>query len=675
MFIATLKKITEAFSGEAAKADVAEIIRHHRIQASPGYRAAATYVLDELTRAGINASIESYPANYQTKFWTTRSFQEWEINEATLHLIEPAGEARKLADYREKKLSLIQRSIPFSGEIEVVVVENGLLEADYEGLDVSGKMVLTRGAVGAVKQLAIEQYGATGILFDGMSSAPPVREASDLPDARQYTAFWWTGAVDEQQCFGFVLTPRQGSWLRELIRKREVAGAGPVKVRAEIDARFYDGSLEVVSALIPGQTSEEVLIVSHLCHPQPSANDNATGVAANLEAARTLQGLINRGDLPQPRRGIRFLWMPEMTGSYAYLSRHEDEIPNMVAGLNLDMVGEDQAQTGSVLLSERPPEATPSYAPDLLEYMREFVLMDVKSDNGLDRYSLFRYATISFSGGSDHTIFSDPAVGVPMPMLNQWPDKFYHTSADTLDKVSTESLARSGAIAAGYAYFIASAGGAEVRWLAHEMLARFRQRLTRVAQATISAMAANSDSSTVAMKMAMLDRQVAFWLDRHRVALQKLTRLARGASSLSDALYYDAARFAKQENDRVRRFGEQLLGGKAGRETAPEREPDSWEKKAADMVPNRLYKGPAATAGQLGGIPLEDRLAWQRLLRSRSDEANTVIVLAEYWADGRRTALEIIDLVELESGIRDAELIVRRFELLAQLGLLKNFGG
>ena len=675
MFTATLEKIVETFSGEAAKADVAEIIRHHRIQASPGYREAAQYVLDQLKRAGLEASIEAYPANAQTRFWTARSFKEWEAKEATLHLVEPADEARKLADYREMKLSLIQRSLAFSGEVEVVVLEDGLLAADYEGLDVSGKMVLTRGEVELVRQMAVDRYGAAGLLFDGMRSAPPVRESGDLPDARQYTSFWWSGAKDEVQCFGFVLTPRQGSWLREVIRKQEAAGAGPVKVRVEIDARLYDGSFEAVSAMIPGQTPETVVLASHLCHPQPSANDNATGVATNLEAARTLYGLISRGDLPRPRRSIRFLWMPEMTGSYAYLSRHEDEIPNMVAGLNLDMVGADQAQTGSVLVTERPPEVSSSYVVDLLEYLRELVLMDVKTHGGLDQYSLFRYATTRFSGGSDHYIFSDPTVGVPMPMLIQWPDKFYHTSADTLEKVSTESLARSGAIAAGYAYFIASAGRVEVSWLAHEMLARFRQRLTHVAQATINTMAAEPDTSTVTAEEAMLDRQVAFRLDRHRVALQKLIGLAGETSSLSDVLYYDAARFAKQESGRVGRFAEQLLGGKAGRETALEREPDAWEKKAADMVPRRLYRGPAAAIGGMARLPLEDRLAWQQLLRSRKNGAGTVITLAEYWADGRRTALEVIELVELECGIRDAELIVRRFELLAHLGLLKNFSG
>ena len=50
--------------------------------------------------------------------------------------------------------------------------------------------------------------------------------------------------------------------------------------------------------------------------------------------------------------------------------------------------------------------------------------------------------------------------------------------------------------------------------------------------------------------------------------------------------------------------------------------------------------------------------------------AYTTQTLAEYWADGQRTILEIIDRIEMEIGIRDAELIVREFELLKRLGLV-----
>ena len=76
-----------------------------------------------------------------------------------------------------------------------------------------------------------------------------------------------------------------------------------------------------------------------------------------------------------------------MTGSYAYLARHEDMIPNLVAGLNLDMVGEDQSQTGSVLAIERPPEASASFTPDLLEWLQETVLNDFQPFDGIGHYS------------------------------------------------------------------------------------------------------------------------------------------------------------------------------------------------------------------------------------------------------------------------------------------------
>ena len=365
--------------------------------------------------------------------------------------------------------------------------------------------------------------------------------------------------------------------------------------------------------------------------------------------------------------------MPEMTGSYAYLARHEDDIPNLVAGLNLDMVGADQNQTGSVLLLIRPPEASASFAPDLLGRLRELVYDDAASFDGMGNYSLHRYATTDFTGGSDHYIFSDPTVGVPMPMLIQWPDKFYHTSADTLDKVDPDSLARVSAIAAAYAYFIASAGQAEVTWLSHEMLTRFRWRLTRLTQDFITDLMAGVSAKEGQRRQNMLERRVAFKLDRHRVALQGLIRLAGGAGSLSEMLYYEASRFTNRELDRARRLVTQL-GDQAGPQPEPEApaESDPWEEKARAMIPRRLYRGPVSLISGLTTLSPAERTAWYELVASRKEGGHTILALAEYWTDGRRSALDIVDQIELETGLRDAELIVRQFELLHSLGLLET---
>ena len=657
--------IKQTYSGAAAKEDVAAIIRHHRIQASPGYRAAAHYVLDQLHQAGLEATIESYPANYQTAFWQNSSFEEWSAQSASLHLIEPNEKAQKLADYRELKLSLIQRSIPFSGEAEVVLLEDGTKVSDYEGLDVAGKIVLTKAGVERVRQLAVEQFGAIGIIFDGMSHAPPVREPMDLLDARQYTSFWWTG--QEKQCFGFVLTPRQGMWLRGLLQNGQT-----VKVQAEVDTKLYEGEMEVVTAVIPGHYPDEsVIITSHLCHPQPSANDNATGVAANLEAARTLQKLIDSGQLPRPRRTIRFLWMPEMTGSYAYLARHEAEIPQMIAGLNLDMVGADQSQTGSVMLLERPPDAASSFVPDLLEKLREELSHEAKTHTGMSSFPLYRYATTPFSGGSDHYIFSDPTVGVPMAMIIQWPDKFYHTSADTLEKVDPVSLARSGSLAAAYAYFVAQAGETQTTWLAHEMSARWQQRLAQLAQTAVTTMHQHNEATAVHQTHAFLQRQIAYQLDRHQEALASLGRLWAGVMGIATTLRSAAAGYAEWQVEVV----EGVRNGRLAQLPPDDRqlettEADEWAAKAASLIPQRTYRGPGISIGSLAQLSQAERDEWQTFTSQRGSTAWTLPPLAEYWANGRRTALEIAELIEMETGIRDIELVVRYFELLQKLGLV-----
>ena len=68
-----VKRINKAYLGQRAKDDVGAISRYHRIQASPGYRGAASYVFGELQNAGLEATMEAFPANYETKFWTSRS--------------------------------------------------------------------------------------------------------------------------------------------------------------------------------------------------------------------------------------------------------------------------------------------------------------------------------------------------------------------------------------------------------------------------------------------------------------------------------------------------------------------------------------------------------------------------------------------------------------------------
>jgi len=673
----SIKELMDRFqgsvSGQRAWQTVVDLTRYHRIQASPGYRAAAQYMLERLQAAGVDA----YAADGKTVFWTSSLSEEWMAEEATLDLLLPGEPPERLADFRACPISLIQRSASFEGEAEVVAVEKGERPEAYEGLDVAGKVVLTDGDVQQVYEQAVVRRGAVGILFDSMRTLPPVRERIDLPDGRHYTSFWW-GPEDETKCFGFVLTPRQGDSLRRRLREPDAHGDGesePVRVRARVVTRLYEGAFEVVEAFVPGEEAEEIVLVAHLCHPRPSANDNASGSAALLEAVVVLQRLLTSGEMPRLRRGVRFLWVPEFTGTYAYLATREEAIERMVAGLNLDMVGESQEQCGCVFLIERPSDSMASFAPELLERLREELSSGGVSHTGvgIGGFPTYRQAVAPFSGGSDHALLSDPTVGVPTPMLIQWPDRYWHTTLDTPDRVDPEMLARAAALAGAYGCFLGYAGREEVLWLGYQMMAHFRTRLTRVGQGMLTDGFTAADAESLAAHWQMVRHRLAYLEDRQAAALTTLLRLDASLEDVVAAWQEEVASWCREEKDRVAKVLAQRAAnvGLEGLPEPPERELDQWEQEAARVIPLRLYRGPVERRFLQRRLPEEERRSLEALLASPRGHAWTwsLLPLAQYWADGERTLLEVADLVEMEAGARDVELLVQFFRTLEKAGL------
>lgn len=669
MYTKILDLVRRETSGARALVQVSEIVRHHRIQASPGLRAAAAYCAGQLDKAGLTGQLRGYPYDGTATYWTSRSFEEWDAGLATLDLVEPAGEARRLADYDEQKLSVIQRSGPTpEGGItaELVAVDDADRDSSYQDLDVRGKLVLVRGDIEAIRQQAVVKRGALGLVSDAMTELPPVRSRLDLPDARQYTSFWWADSGDDK-CFGFVLTPRQGEWLRALLRREGAAGR-PVRLRAEVQARFYPGAIDNAEALLPGTGEGEVVVVAHLCHPQASANDNASGCAAAMEAGRVLAKLISGGQLPRPQRSVRFLLVPEFAGTYAFLARNEGLIPGMVAAINLDMVGEDQDLCRSSFLVEKPPRATGSFAGDLAELILGSLSEEVGNLASTSKYALFRHSVTPFSGGSDHYIFSDPTVGVPCPMIIQWPDKFYHTSADTLDKVDPASLARAAMLTATYAYFLASAGPREAAWLAGEMAGLFAGEAASAGRQLLRD-GAGAD---------LIRRKLGFLHRRKEADLESLRRLLPPGGGWPEAEAAIIAAKARLEADAGFTLAHCLgtaapaLGDEAGRAPAtagPEQSPADARR------PRRTFRGPLGRREMFMGMDpaarrawMEDLSAYLKGLGKETGAAFGAVSTALFWTDGRRTMADINELVQLESGWCDPGMLARVFDLLAARG-------
>jgi aminopeptidase-like protein len=664
MFKPVLKALEKEVSGAIALSHVAEVAKHHRIQASPGIRAACNYAVAEFHKMGIEAKLHSQPANGKDFDWTSLRFKEWSCDDAWLKLVEP--EDKYLARFAEEKIHVIQRSIstPEDGLIaEVIVPKNkGEEHEDYDGIDVKGKVVITNGDVHRVNELSLVERGAAGIIYDGMFVRTDLPEGT-LDDTLKYTSFWWV--PQDTPGLGWVVTPRTGRELRRLIEKGD-----PVRVHGYIKAELYDGYLDNAVATIPGETDEEIIVIAHICHPEPSANDNASGCGAAMEAARAIKKLIDDRVLAKPMRTIRFTLVPEMSGTYSYLVEREEDIPKMVASINLDMVGEDQDQTGSVLVLHKTPDSFPSYINAVSEAIYEETQKEFKSIGGNPWMATFRHAVGGFSGGSDHYIFTDPTVGIPSVMMIQWPDKFYHTSDDTIDKVSPKSLAKVATIAATFAYFIANAGEKEAPWIASQVASREKQALSRMVQEALDRAAVyDLDVNKADEVRDYLKEKIDYDVEVGIEALRSIKRIAPGCESTINPLISNLMAEAEEEYNHAMK----ILEGLAGRQgiiELPDYELKAKEEpEGTEMVPVKLFRGPLSSRPWMRSLSAEDQEALRQLNKKHGIVYGGPSTLALYWTDGSRSISEISRLVKMETGSTNLAYLMDYFGFLVRSGL------
>lgn len=426
-----VKVVVDTVSGIRAKEYVSSIASFHRIQATQGLHNAMMYLKNAIAEfPNVDVKLFEYPADGKTTIGTWQAVHGWEAKSGKLYLVEP--EEALLADYTAEPISLIAHSTNAEFDGEVVYVGKGMSSKDYDGKDVKGKLVLTEGKASMVHKVACVKYGAAGLL----TFVPPSNK-DEIASLRRYDAIWPAGDEKDTTKFGFSLTQADGLKLKGWLDESKT-----VKVKAKVDAYLHDGKTEVLSALIPGEdTSKEFWLAAHLCHPKPGANDNASGSGSLMEALRVISHLVNEGKIPKPVFSIRFIWMPEWSGTIYFIDREKEILKRCKGMLNMDMVGADPAKSGSVLKLYRTPYSLPSTLNNVVYYWlkTEASRKDDRTQGGTMTPLAFKYD--SYGAGSDHFMLTDATVGIPAVMLNQDPDRFYHTSTDTIDKIDTRQMA------------------------------------------------------------------------------------------------------------------------------------------------------------------------------------------------------------------------------------------
>ncbi|MDE2923266.1 MAG: DUF4910 domain-containing protein [Acidobacteriota bacterium] len=201
-----------------------------------------------------------------------------------------------------------------------------------------------------------------------------------------------------------------------------------------VDASLEDGSMTWGECLLPGSSAEEVLISSHVCHPQ-LANDNLSGIAVAVHLAEAVAAV------PERRYSYRFLFAPGAIGAIAWLARNRDRLASFRHGLIAANLGDGGG----------------------FHYKRSRY-----GDHEIDRAVVAALAGLGedlvtedfFPFGYDERQYCSPGFDLPVGVLTRTPwGRYpeYHTSADDLSFISAEALA--GSLAA----YLATAAALEER--------------------------------------------------------------------------------------------------------------------------------------------------------------------------------------------------------------------
>jgi aminopeptidase-like protein len=207
--------------------------------------------------------------------------------------------------------------------------------------------------------------------------------------------------------WGFCLTHKELQALRE----------GEYEVC--IDSTLEVGHLSYGECYLPGQSSEEVLISVHACHPS-LANDNLSGLTVATSLAQSLAGM----DL---RYSYRFLFIPGTIGAITWLARNREVAGRVRHGLVLTCIGD--RGIFHYKKSRRGDAEIDRAAAHILRHCGEAAEVLEFSPYGYDER---QYCSPGFN----------LAVGCLMRSVwGTFPE--YHTSADNLDFIQPASLAGS----------------------------------------------------------------------------------------------------------------------------------------------------------------------------------------------------------------------------------------
>ena len=392
-----------------------------RLTGSAAYQRAAEWCVDRFRAMGIT----------QTALEPFTIDRGWERVSARARIVEP--ESREL---HVESLGWTPSTPDGGVNAEIVALESYSLNVTSVKRSLQGRIaLLPDGDPPGDPDAAARSLGASLRNAGALAVLAPDGDVDNQLTARGFGFGTVIGELPAAQ-----IGRDDAQAIRDRLRR------GPVRLSLELVNRVTPGAVTVnnVIADIPGRDrpDEWVVVGAHLDSWDfgTGAQDNATGVAMVVEAARAIAALEE-----PPRRSIRFvLWGGEeqgQLGSTAFVRTHASELDRVVAYLNSD------AGTGKLIGWTSPG--------------RDEVVRGVRALTGnvLDELGAGTFdQSLRYAFQSDGAPFI--LAGIPILDLNADDTKYediHHKAADTIERVDARQLAAGAAALAATARAIADA--------------------------------------------------------------------------------------------------------------------------------------------------------------------------------------------------------------------------
>lgn len=354
-----------------------------------------------------NARVTGFDGEKNTAQYIKKQFQEmgFEVTEQSFPITSYLCNSTELSIGENEKIDSkslqFTKGTPKEG-VTAELVDVGMgSHADLENKDVKGKLVLMKRGEDYFK-IKVERAfkkGAVGAIFYDPANedfiSATLGQLSNMPAV----------AIRKPEAEKLVKQLEEGNSL---------------KVTLKVDSEFKEASSTNIIATMKSKkerNGKHIVVGAHYDGVDtPAANDNASGIATVLEAAKVLSKENLDCDVKFIAFGAEEIGL---VGSKYYVeSLSSEEKANIAAMLNLDMVG-----VGDTLMVHTMDEGVKSLPADLaVSCINKFSLKNERTEQP----------------NSDHSSFQ--SVGIPAACFAYGTDNNYHTDRDTVDKIKKENL-------------------------------------------------------------------------------------------------------------------------------------------------------------------------------------------------------------------------------------------